>query len=921
MPCSPAAKPSTEANVALTLPSNGLEADVFRPLSFASSLLSLPAKPLLASEPSPSTMIEKLRSGFARIAFGAPAGSAHPTPSRAERATPGTSKTRIRATAASATARLGPGVRMGALSPELLTGSISSSLEVTSSFPTSRVNVGPDSRAGPPSEGVGRSAYARFPSFGGYRRLPLHWPRDATRARARRRANGRPPLPSREARRRNDAARKAPRRGRSRGVVGPCRAPAAGSGSRLGDERQDDDRRPGRVDPPRRACGWPTTARARTSSRVSPPRCWTRAAPSSDCSRSTRGPFRMSSAGSGRGPSASATSFATSSIATASSSESPSAGAAVARAPRERGARRQRRRPTGRRSGCAAPRKRHVRARRPEPGAGLAPACRRLEVLPPLRNALRVRGGVRGASRRLPLPERAGTAGPSLDVAARAVALEGLERAAFDLVTPEGTRRVALAATRSLQRLQRAGGGGAGPRRSGASLDEIEHGLGARAPAFGRFERIAIGERRLLLLLIKNPGRRKRDRPDAGRRRRAVGRRDRAQRRDRRRSRRLLDLGRRPRAAARAARAASSYRANERPSSRLRCKYAGIPVETVEVVPDLEHALDRGLALTPPGGELTVLPTYTAMLALRKIVADRGHVRALLGARGVKIRVGHLYPDYLNIYADRGNIAVLGRRASWRGLDLEVAAIGIGETLATGRARPALRRRRAGPGAGADRPGPGGEGAALREAVESGVAVLAVCGGYQLLGRFYRDRYGAELPGAGILPLHTVAGERRMIGDVLLECELEPGRRQTLAGFENHAGRTILDDGAEPLGRVLAGFGNDGSSGFEGCRRRPRDRHVPPRAAAPAEPMARRLAPRAGGGPSHRGGAPRFRAARRRSRSGGARRVCPPGPGPSADASRGPREGRGRPSGRRAASVRRSAGWADGGRPRRARRT
>jgi CobQ-like glutamine amidotransferase family enzyme len=67
-------------------------------------------------------------------------------------------------------------------------------------------------------------------------------------------------------------------------------------------------------------------------------------------------------------------------------------------------------------------------------------------------------------------------------------------------------------------------------------------------------------------------------------------------------------------------------------------------------------------------------------------------------------------------------------------------------------------------------------------------------------------------------PLHTVAGERRMIGDVLLDCELEPGQRRTLAGFENHAGRTYLDAGAEPLGRVVAGFGNDGESGVEGCR-------------------------------------------------------------------------------------------------------
>src|SRR5207253_10783601 len=109
-------------------------------------------------------------------------------------------------------------------------------------------------------------------------------------------------------------------------------------------------------------------------------------------------------------------------------------------------------------------------------------------------------------------------------------------------------------------------------------------------------------------------------------------------------------------------------------------------------------------------------------------------------------------------------------------------------------------------------------GPALVEGVAGGAAALAVCGGYQLLGRFYRDRGGEELAGAGVLPLYTVAGERRMIGDVLLECELEPGDRRTLAGFENHAGRTYLDGGAEPLGRVVAGFGNDGESGYEGCR-------------------------------------------------------------------------------------------------------
>jgi CobQ-like glutamine amidotransferase family enzyme len=184
----------------------------------------------------------------------------------------------------------------------------------------------------------------------------------------------------------------------------------------------------------------------------------------------------------------------------------------------------------------------------------------------------------------------------------------------------------------------------------------------------------------------------------------------------------------------------------------------------------------------------------------------------------VRLRVGHLYPEYLNIYADRGNIAVLAGRAARRGLALDITAVGLGETPQPG-AYDLLYV-----GGGQDReqaliaPDMASKGPALAEAVEGGAAFLAVCGGYQLLGRYYRDRYGSELPGAGVLPLHTVAGERRMIGDVLLECELEPGRNATLAGFENHAGRTILDDGARPLGRVIAGFGNDGASGHEGCR-------------------------------------------------------------------------------------------------------
>ena len=184
----------------------------------------------------------------------------------------------------------------------------------------------------------------------------------------------------------------------------------------------------------------------------------------------------------------------------------------------------------------------------------------------------------------------------------------------------------------------------------------------------------------------------------------------------------------------------------------------------------------------------------------------------------MRIRVGHLYPEYLNIYADRGNIAVLTRRAALRGHELAISAIGIGDELAPG-AYDLLYV-----GGGQDReqaliaPDIAARADVLLQAQARGVAMLAVCGGYQLLGRGYRGRDGSLMPGAGLFAHETVAGETRMIGDVLLETELEPGRRRAIAGFENHAGRTFLDPGAEPLGRVVHGFGNDGASGYEGCR-------------------------------------------------------------------------------------------------------
>jgi len=183
----------------------------------------------------------------------------------------------------------------------------------------------------------------------------------------------------------------------------------------------------------------------------------------------------------------------------------------------------------------------------------------------------------------------------------------------------------------------------------------------------------------------------------------------------------------------------------------------------------------------------------------------------------VHLTVGHLYPEYLNIYADRGNIAVLAQRAAWRGIELTVEPIGMADSIPG-----EIDLLYVGGGQDREQALVAGDlvakGPALVEAVDNGAALLAVCGGYQLLGRFYRDRSGAELPGVGLFPLFTVAGERRMIGDILLSSELRPGVARTLAGFENHAGRTYLDEGAGALGRVVHGFGNNGQDGLEGCR-------------------------------------------------------------------------------------------------------
>ncbi len=183
------------------------------------------------------------------------------------------------------------------------------------------------------------------------------------------------------------------------------------------------------------------------------------------------------------------------------------------------------------------------------------------------------------------------------------------------------------------------------------------------------------------------------------------------------------------------------------------------------------------------------------------------------------LRVCALYPELMNIYADRGNIAVLRARCEWRGLGFELAASSLGEPLDSsahdlfyiggGQDRDQIP-------VAEDMQSTKREG--MRRAADRGAVVLAVCGGYQLLGESY-ELGERELPGIGLVDLHTVRGEgERLIGNCAIEADLGGGPR-VIAGFENHGGRTYLGAGEQPLGRVLRGHGNNGADRQEGVHR------------------------------------------------------------------------------------------------------
>jgi len=183
------------------------------------------------------------------------------------------------------------------------------------------------------------------------------------------------------------------------------------------------------------------------------------------------------------------------------------------------------------------------------------------------------------------------------------------------------------------------------------------------------------------------------------------------------------------------------------------------------------------------------------------------------------LRVCALYPDLMNIYADRGNLLMLQRRCEWRGIGFELTPSGLGDPI-----DPAAHDLFY-LGGGQDRDQAlcaqdlvETKRDALHAAADGGGLVLGICGGFQLLGHAY-ELGDEEIPGLGLVDLRTVrVDSHRLVGNVAIEVELG-GTPRVLAGFENHGGRTHLGSGERPLGRVLRGHGNTGESGFEGVVR------------------------------------------------------------------------------------------------------
>ncbi|GAB6273836.1 MAG: glutamine amidotransferase [Peptococcaceae bacterium] len=182
----------------------------------------------------------------------------------------------------------------------------------------------------------------------------------------------------------------------------------------------------------------------------------------------------------------------------------------------------------------------------------------------------------------------------------------------------------------------------------------------------------------------------------------------------------------------------------------------------------------------------------------------------------MKLNVCHLYPDLLNLYGDRGNVIAFKQRCSWRGININLLEVNLGEQINFKEMDFLFL------GGGSDREQNliaadlTQRTRDLKEAIEDGLVVLAICGGYQLLGKYYRTLDGKIIPGLELLDFYTEAGIKRFTGNIVVEVILEDNIIQ-VAGFENHAGRTFLGQ-VHPLGRVLSGYGNNGKDNKEGAR-------------------------------------------------------------------------------------------------------
>ncbi len=179
------------------------------------------------------------------------------------------------------------------------------------------------------------------------------------------------------------------------------------------------------------------------------------------------------------------------------------------------------------------------------------------------------------------------------------------------------------------------------------------------------------------------------------------------------------------------------------------------------------------------------------------------------------LRIYHLYPELLNLYGDRGNVMAFAKRCLWRGIDVEVLSVDVGDMIDFQKADFLFLGGGSDKEQGITAKDLHAQKSGIAEAVESGLVVLAICGGMQFMGSYYRTAEGREVPGLGILDLYTEAGENRLIGNVVVEIPLS-GVTHKVVGFENHAGRTYLGK-VKPFGRVIKGYGNNGNDQTEGA--------------------------------------------------------------------------------------------------------